>query len=35
MKAKNNATESKHAIKRINKTGSCFFEKTKLIKPIA
>ena len=35
IKAKTNETESKHAIKRINKTRSCFFEKTKFIKPIA
>ena len=35
MKTKTNETDSKHAIKRINKTGSCFFEKTKLIKAVA
>lgn len=34
MRAKNNEMESKHTKKRINKTKSCFFEKTKLIKPI-
>ena len=34
MKAKNNEIEGKHTIKRINKTKSCLFEKTKLFKTI-